>query len=62
MLSKITTPKTKSELIKSIQTLKNPKIDVLEVWDKADKPKFNQQFDKTITKGNFSVIFLKDTK
>lgn len=35
MLSKITTPKTKSELLKSIQTLKSPKIEILEIWDRS---------------------------
>ena len=51
MLGKITTPKTKSELLKSIQTLRHPKIEVLEVWNKSDKTKLNQQFDKMIQKG-----------
>ena len=62
MLSKITTPKTKSELLKSIQILRNPKIEVLEVWDRSDKIKLNQQFDKMIVKGHFSVIFLRGEK
>ena len=62
MLSKITTPKTKSELLKSIQTLKSPKIEVLEIWDRSDKTKLNQQFDKMIVKGHFSVIFLRSEK
>ena len=62
MLGKITTPKTKSELLKSIQTLKNPKIEVLEIWDRSDKTKLNQQFDKMIVKGHFSVMFLRSKK
>ena len=62
MLSKITTPKTKSELLKSIQTLKSPKIEVLEIWDRSDKTKLNQQFDKMIVKGHFSLIFLRSEK
>ena len=62
MLSKITIPKTKSELLKSIQNLRNPKIEVLEVWDRSDKTKLNQQFDKMIVKGHFSVIFLRGEK
>ena len=62
MLSKITTPKTKSELLKSIQTLKSPKIEVLEIWDRSDKTKLNQQFDKMIVKGHFSVMFLRSEK
>ena len=62
MLGKITTPKTKSELLKSIQILRNPKIEVFEVWDRSDKTKLNQQFDKMIVKGHFSVIFLRSEK
>ena len=62
ILSKITTPKTKSELLKSIQTLKSPKIEVLEIWDRSDKTKLNQQFDKMIVKGHFSVMFLRSEK
>mgnify|MGYP006102272719 CR=1 FL=1 len=60
MLSKLTTPKSKSQLIKSIQSLKNPQIEVIEVFDRTDKTKLNQQFDKMISKGNFTVIFLKE--
>lgn len=62
MLGKITTPKSKSELLKSIQILRNPKIEVLEVWDRSDKTKLNQQLDKMIVKGHFSVIFLRSEK
>ena len=62
MLGKITTPKKKSELLKSIQTLRHPKIEVLEVWNKSDKTKLNQQFDKMIQKGQFSVIFLRSNE
>ena len=62
MLGKIITPKTKSELLKSIQNLRNPKIEVLEVWGRSDKTKLNQQFDKMIVKGHFSAIFLRGEK
>jgi len=62
MLGKITIPKTKSELLKSIQIVRNPKIEVLEVWNRSDKTKLNQQFDKMIVKGHFSVIFLRSEK
>ena len=62
MLSKITTPKTKSEILKSIQIVRNPKIEVLEVWGRSDKTKLNQQFDKMIVKGHFSVMFLRSEK
>ena len=50
---------SKNQLIKIIRTLRNPKVDVLEVWDKSDRSKLTQQFDKMIQKGQFSVIFLR---
>ena len=62
MLSKLTTPKSKSELIKSIQSIPNPKIEVIDVFDRSDKQKLNQHFDKMIVKGHFSVIFLRSEK
>ena len=61
MLSKITTPKSKCELIKSIQSIRNPKIEVIDVFDRSDKQKLNQHFDKMIMKGHFSIIFIKET-
>jgi len=50
---------SKNQLIKIIQTLRNPKVDVLEVWDKSDRSKLIQQFDKMIPKGNFTIIFVR---
>jgi len=60
MLGKITTPTNRMDLIKSIQSLKNPQIEVMEVLDRSDKTKLNQLFDKKIMKGNFSIIFFKE--
>lgn len=50
---------SKNQLIKIIQTLRNPKVDVLEVWDKSDRSKLTQQFDKMIPNGNFTIIFVR---
>ena len=60
MLSNLTTPKTKQHLLKSIQNLKNPKIDVLEILDRSEKLKINQLFDKRIVKGNFTIILIQE--
>ena len=60
MLGKITTPTNRMDLIKSIQSLRNPQIEVMEVLDRSDKTKLNQLFDKKIMKGNFSIIFIKE--
>ena len=60
MIGKITTPKTKQQLLKAIQNLKNPKIDVLEILDRSEKLILNQHFDKRIASGNFTIIFIQE--
>ena len=60
MLSKLTTPKSKSQLLKSIHSIPNPKIEVIDVFDRSDKQKLNQHFDKMIVNGHFSIIFIKE--
>ena len=60
MLSKITTPKTKSELIKSLQSLRHPQIKVIEVMDQGDKSKVSSTFDRMISKGNFTIILIRE--
>jgi hypothetical protein len=59
MLSNVKPP-SKTELVRNIQSLRSPKIEVIEVFGRGDKPKFNSVFDKLITKGNFTVIFIKE--
>ena len=59
MLSNIKPP-TKLELIKNLQSLKSPQIEVLEVMGRSDKIKLTTQFDKMISKGNFSIIFVRE--
>jgi len=60
MLGKITNPNSKHQLIKSIQQLTNPKIEVVEVLDRGDKTKINQLFDRRIVRGNFTIIFIQE--
>ena len=60
MLSLIKTPTNKSELIKSIQSISNPKIEVVDVFSRSDKRKLNQHFDKMIVKGHFSIVFITE--
>ena len=59
MLSNIKPP-TKLELIKNLQSLKSPQIEVLEIMGRSDKIKLTTQFDKMISKGNFSIIFVRE--
>jgi len=59
MLS-ITKQPSKTELIKNIQILKTPKIQVIEVLSKKDRPYVIAQFNQMISKGNFSIIFVQE--
>lgn len=60
MISFQTAPRNKNELIKSIQQLSNPVIEVIEVLDKNQKSQITKSFDANIMKGSFSVIILRE--
>jgi predicted protein tyrosine phosphatase len=63
MLSKITpvwSLFTKYKLIKYLSTQKFSKIEVIDVWERSHKTKITQHFDRSIGKGNFTIIFLKE--
>jgi|TARA_B110000858_G_C17529130_1_gene348388 hypothetical protein len=53
-------PKNKIELVKRIQSMKNPKFNYLDVVSKDEKSKLTQQFDKLIRSGSFSVVFIQE--
>ena len=59
MISSTVTP-SKIELIKKIQSLKNPNIEVIEVFQKSDKVLINRKLDHLINKGHFSIILIKE--
>ena len=59
MLS-ITKQPSKTELVKNIQFLKTPKIEVVEVLSKKDRTYVIAQFNRMISKGNFSIIFVQE--
>ena len=60
MLGTVIQPKNKSDLIKSLQSMTNPKIEVVDIISRSDKTKVTKTFDKMIVKGSFSVIFIKE--
>lgn len=60
MISFQKAPRNKNELIKSIQQLSNPVIEVIEVLDKNQKSQITKSFDANIMKGSFSVIILRE--
>ena len=60
MIGEVKLPRNKQSLIKSIQSLKNPKIEVIEVTQRSDRSKLIQAFDRNISKGSFSVVFVTE--
>ena len=59
MISKIKKP-TKTELIKNIQSLKNPNIEISEVFDQKHKNTLFKNITNYLRFGNLSVIIIKN--
>jgi len=63
MISSTNTPKTKTQLVQSINKLPlNVKFEVVEVFSMKDKPTLNKTFDHFIRKGHFTVLFIEGGK
>ena len=60
MIATLKPPKNKHELAKAILSLKNPKIDVLEVLSINEKPPVTRLLDKHARRGPVTVILLRD--
>jgi len=60
MIGKVLPPKNKLDLMKSLQSMNNPKIEVVEIDSRSDRPKVTQTFDRMVVKGRFSVIFIRE--
>lgn len=60
MISSTVYPKTKSELVRSIQSLTNPKFKVVEVFSNADQSEVDKQMKEWKRLGPYSVIFIKE--
>ena len=58
MIGEVKLPSDKQSLIKSIQSLRNPKIEVIEVTQRSDRSKLIQAIDRKVSKGSFSVVFV----
>lgn len=56
----IQNPKTKQQLLQFIQSLKNRQFAYVDVLSKDDKHQVNEQFNKMLRKGPFTVLFIKD--
>ena len=59
MISTIKKP-TKTELIKNIQNLKNPNIEVFEVFDQNNKNTLFKNITNYLRFGNLSIIIIRN--
>lgn len=60
MISSTNSPKTKNQLVQSINKLPpNVKFEVVEVFSMKDKPTINKFYDRYMRKGHFSVMFIE---
>jgi len=53
-----TSPKTKSELIRTINSLQNPKIDCLDVSNQNDKKTVDRMIGDLLRKGKVGVVLI----
>jgi len=60
MIPSTNKPKSKTELVRSINKLpNNVKFETIEVFSMKDKPTINKSFDNHIRKGHFTVLFIE---
>jgi len=63
MLSSIQQPKTKRDLVKSVQDLPNNiKFDVVEVSSSTDKQKVQRSIDTYLRKGGLTLVLIEHPK
>ena len=60
MISDLKPPKTKNDLVKSIQTVPRMGFEVIEVKSYKDKPKVHRSLDKMVSRGPVSVIIVQE--
>ncbi len=53
-------PINKPQLVKFIQSLKNPKFTFVDVISKDDRQKVIRNFDTMVRNGPFTIILVKD--
>ena len=53
-----TSPKTKSELVRTINSLQNPKIDCLDVSNQNDKKMVDRMIGDLLRKGKVGVVLI----
>ena len=59
MISDKRTPKTKQDLIRSIQSIPRIEFDVIEVGSMRDKRSVTKSLDRWVSKGPISVVIIQ---
>ena len=57
----LVTPKTKNDITKMLTNMRNPKISALASARKTDRQDILREFDKQITKGDLTVVFITNS-
>lgn len=60
MLTEQVKPKNKNDLVRAIQRLYNPKIEVVEVNHQRDAERVLKEIKQSLNKGSVSVVILTD--
>ena len=60
MLGKVQTPKTKQDLVKSIQAIPRMEFEVIKLTTARDKPNLTRTLDRRLSKGSLSVILIQE--
>ena len=60
MIATLKPPKNKHELARAILSLKNPKIEVIEILSAKDKQQVTRLLDQHARRGPVTVILLRD--
>jgi hypothetical protein len=60
MLGKVQTPKTKQDLVKSIQSIPRMDFSVIEMGTQRDKQSVISSLDRMVSKGPVSVILIQE--
>ena len=60
MLGKVQTPKTKQDLVKSIQAIPRMEFEVIDMGSQRDKQNVIRSLDKMVSKGPISVILIQE--
>lgn len=62
MIGEVRPPRSKTDLMKSIQSIPRMEFEVIEMGTQRDKPSVVRSLDRMVSKGPVSVIVLRTMK